>query len=203
MNNKGSKGDNMRKSGNKSSNMPARAHHSSSKNTGNNIKNTGSNNNNNNITKIKTCGPGEKDACLLRLREAARVGLRRGRDVYVGFNSVMKLISSGRAIAVVSFRDTNSNVFNALKDAAECQSIPIAAFSRVSAEFATVLGVKKLSCFGIPFASNIEDSDTTLKGKDCNEEENDSHALSVALDEMRDFIVQLGKISRHVVNSGS
>lgn len=143
-----------------------------------------------NISKLKTCSQEEKDSCLLNVKKAASVGLKTGRDLYAGFNSVMKLVASDRAAAVVSFRDTNTNIFNAVKDAAEAKGVPVVVFPRVSGEFGVALGLKKLSTFGIPFATHLE-------GSEPKENENsDYHALGIALDEMRDHLVLLGETCR-------
>ena len=138
--------------------------------------------------KIKTSGSDEKDKCLLYIRKAVSTGLIKGRDIYAGFNSVIKLIESGRANTIVSFRDTPASILNALKETAQSRGIPVVIFGRISSEFGQSLGLKKLSCFAIPFASHIEAPGGA---------EDENHELSIALDLLRDFIVEVAKSSHH------
>lgn len=138
------------------------------------------------VHKVKTSGTTEKDQCLLHMQKAVSCGLLKGRDILLGFNSVMKLVESGRANAIVSFRDTPPCIFNALSEIARHRSIPLIAFGRISSEFASALGIKKVSCVGIPFASHEHDGD--------------SLELGIALDQLRDYVVEIAKLSHHSSN---
>ena len=155
---------------------PAKGHKKATKNT----KGT---------PKIKTCGNEEKDKCIFYLQKAMKAGLLKGRDIYAGFNSVVKLAERGRANAIISFRDTPPTVLNSLKIAAGSRGIPVIIFSKVSTEFATVLGLNKLSCLAVPFATHIDSIDSMS--------EEDSHNLSVTLDQLRDYVVEVAKEALH------
>lgn len=137
------------------------------------------------VMKLKTCDQEQKAKCIGLVSNSVQLGMRPGTDVMLGFNSTMKLVHAGRAAAIVCFRDSPSAAFAALKETAETYNVFVVAFGKVSAEFAVTFGVKKLSSFAVPFAT--EDSESA--------DDERSNALGISLDMLRDYLVDLGKRS--------
>ena len=131
--------------------------------------------------KIKTCSSEQKEVCLALLKNAVDAGIVKGRDVHLGFNSTMKLVAAKRVSVVVSFRDTSSSILSTIKEAVHADNtpVPVVIFPKVSSEFAKVVGVKKLSCFGVSLPGGLED------------QAEKSHDLEVALDKFRDNTISI------------
>lgn len=132
---------------------------------------------------LNTISLDEKELLVKKISALINVGAKVGRDLIVGFNSVMKLIESGQAEIVCIALDGNALMLKHLVEAAKTKSVVTVSVPKLSQSIRSELKLKSALCFAI----KRENSEAT----DEEEEERSETEVAALLDDLREFLLAL------------
>lgn len=122
-----------------------------------------------------------KELFLEKLQNSLTAGASMNKDIFVGFNSVMKRLEKKLIAAVVIAKDSNSNITNCLLEVCVLHGIPFVLLPNISEGMKALLKVKSFTCCGI----RNEKSSSDAVGE---EESLELASKQAKLDELCDFI---------------
>lgn len=114
---------------------------------------------------LKVISAESKDIIFVKISKALSTGATIGRDIFVGANSVTRLLEKNRAAVVAVCRDSNHNLTDHIIEAARLRNVPIVILPKSSQELASLLKIKRVSCFAISIELDAESSEAELIAK--------------------------------------
>ena len=110
---------------------------------------------------LKVVSSESKDLLFVKIAKALNTGAILGRDIIAGANSVTRLLENDRAAVIAVCRDSSHSITNHVVEAAKLRKIPIVILPRCVQDLATLLNLKRISCFAI----SIEVDDDTISAE--------------------------------------
>lgn len=98
---------------------------------------------------LKVIPSESKDVILSKISRVAELGAKVGREIVAGSNSVVRLIENGTAAVICICRDSNHSLTDHIVEAARLRHVPIVILPKSAQELASVLHIKRISCFAI------------------------------------------------------
>lgn len=90
-----------------------------------------------------------KDAIFKKISRSILNGAKVGKEIIVGANSICRLFESGRVAIVAVCRDSNHVLTDHVIEAARIRHVPIVILPKAAAELASLLQLKRISCFAL------------------------------------------------------
>ena len=90
-----------------------------------------------------------KDMLFLKIAKSLDTGAKLGKDIFVGSNSVARLLERNHAAVIAVCRDSNHNLTDHIIEAAKLKSVPVLILPKCIDELVSLLKLKSVSCFGI------------------------------------------------------
>lgn len=132
---------------------------------------------------LNTCGLEEKEQLITKLVVAVTNGAKVGKEIIVGFNSVMHSIEQEQAEVICVAQDGHPAMLKCLIEAAKTKSISVVSVPKLSQSVRTELGLKSASCFALRKQCLNEESITS--GTAGNE------SLEASIDDLKDYLLAL------------
>ena len=110
---------------------------------------------------LKVISSESKDILFGKIAKAVNTGAILGRDIIAGANSVTRLLERDRAAVIAVCRDSSHSITDHIVEAAKLRKVPIVILPRCVQELATLLNLKRISCFAI----SIELDDETISAE--------------------------------------
>ena len=98
---------------------------------------------------LKVISSESKDQLFLKITKAINTGAILGRDIIAGANSVTRLLERNRAAVIAVCRDSNHTITDHIIEAARLRKVPAVFLPKCVQELATLLNLKRISCFAI------------------------------------------------------
>ena len=90
-----------------------------------------------------------KDVVFKKISRSILNGAKVGKEIIVGANSICRLFEIGRVAIVAVCRDSNHVLTDHVIEAARIRHVPIVILPKASAELASLLQLKRISCFAL------------------------------------------------------
>ena len=98
---------------------------------------------------LKVIPSESKDVILSKISRIVQLGAKVGREIVAGSNSIVRLIENGTAAVICICRDSNHSLTDHIVEAARLRHVPIVILPKSAHELASVLHIKRVSCFAI------------------------------------------------------
>lgn len=120
----------------------------------------------------------EKEEVVKKIRGCMGSGAKVGKDLIVGYNSVMRSIESGRAQVVCVAHDGHPVLLKAMVEAAKARGISTLAVPKLNQSIRKELNLKSASCFAIEKVGTGEHA-------------HDDQQIGASIDSLREYLLGL------------
>jgi ribosomal protein L7Ae-like RNA K-turn-binding protein len=134
---------------------------------------------------LNTIDGDEKEEAVKKVKTAADSGAKLGRDIIIGFNSVMRVIEAGDAEIVCVGHDGPAAMLKCLVEAAKAKSVVTVAVPKLNHSIRNILSLKSVSCFALKKAQ------ASHEGVNSEEATELLDAIHAAIDDLREFLLSL------------
>lgn len=128
---------------------------------------------------LQSVGGDEKEQVIKKIRTSVTAGAKVGREIVVGFNSVMRLIERDEVAVVCVAQDGHPTLLKSMVEAAKAKQIATVTIPKLSQSARKELSLKSASCFAV---RETVSSDPTSDG---------SEDASASIDDLKEYLLSL------------
>lgn len=144
-------------------------------------------------TYLNAVSADEKFNIESKVKNAMNAQVQIGKDIAVGFNSVMRLIQCGEAAVVCVAQDGHQGMLKGLVESTQAKSIQVITIPKLNQSMRTIFGLRSASCFALKRSSSIEPVSQSVETDDKVDQESshNDHTKSAVVDDLREYLLSL------------
>ena len=150
---------------------------------------------------LNSIGIDERDQITKKIALIIERKAKLGRDIIVGFNSVMRSVEQKGVSVICVAQDGHQAMLKCLVESAQANAIPVMALPKLSQSLRNIVSLKSASCFALPKMKFIppQSQSSSADNQNFNDGEDDEvtkarhedESRVALIDDLRDYLLSL------------